>query len=622
MVKEGRVGHCWLRDVRVGRSWLREGRVGFCWLREVRVGWGLYFFWIICCVDSLFHCSCETLRLQSSFSFYCRSQVTEDFKVPDRMVGLIIGRGGEQISKLQSDSCCKIQIAPDSGGKPERPCTLTGTPESIREAKRLMEEIIHRARDAPAALGEPTTGTMQEIMVPANKVGLVIGKGGETIKQLQDRANVRMVMVQDGPHPTGMDKPLRIMGDPFKVQQAKEMVTELLRDKEGDFSPEEFSSRPTGPGGLDLPVPRFAVGVIIGKGGEMIKKIQNESGVRIQFKQDDGSGPDKMASIVGPPDRCQHAAQLVTELISSVQVWRGGENSANSSLLFDVLVFPSLTCMQCIYSPGGETVRNINQQTGAHVELQRNPPPNSDPNFKVFLIRGSPQQIDHARHMIDNIVHGVGHVDIVFFGGPPGPPGPPGGPGPFHHPGPYPGPPGPHGPPAAIQLGWCVSLGGVFLVLGARKCGCPYFFSIFDNLLCKSTPCARSTGQQPGTQPDYTKAWEEYYKKQGEFFVSAQTAQTTAGAPPGQPDYSAAWAEYYRQQAAYYGQSQPPAGPPGVLPGPGGPPARGAEPQLLPPLSNRRPQGRLHRRYEFVRPHLVLHTVCFPLVHTCPPLCL
>ena len=32
-------------------------------------------------------------------------------------------------------------------------------------------------------------------------------------------------------------------------------------------------------------VPRFAVGIIIGRNGEMIKKIQNDAGVRIQFRQ-------------------------------------------------------------------------------------------------------------------------------------------------------------------------------------------------------------------------------------------------------------------------------------------------------------------------------------------------
>lgn len=35
---------------------------------------------------------------------------------------------------------------------------------------------------------------------------------------LQERTGVKMVMIQDGPMPTGADKPLRISGDPYKVQ--------------------------------------------------------------------------------------------------------------------------------------------------------------------------------------------------------------------------------------------------------------------------------------------------------------------------------------------------------------------------------------------------------------------
>lgn len=50
---------------------------------------------------------------------------------------------------------------------------------------------------------------------------------------------------------------------------------------------------------------------------------------------------------------------------------------------------------------GGESVKSINQQTGAFVEISRQPPPNGDPNFKLFTIRGSPQQIDHAKQLIE-----------------------------------------------------------------------------------------------------------------------------------------------------------------------------------------------------------------------------
>lgn len=37
-----------------------------------------------------------------------------------------------------------------------------------------------------------------------------------------------MMMIQDGPMPTGADKPLRISGDPYKVQVLASVVTVLV----------------------------------------------------------------------------------------------------------------------------------------------------------------------------------------------------------------------------------------------------------------------------------------------------------------------------------------------------------------------------------------------------------
>lgn len=53
------------------------------------------------------------------------------------------------------------------------------------------------------------------------------------------------------------------------------------------------------------------------------------------------------------------------------------------------------------WGAGGENVKAINQQTGAFVEISRQLPPNGDPNFKLFVIRGTPQQIDHAKQLIE-----------------------------------------------------------------------------------------------------------------------------------------------------------------------------------------------------------------------------
>ena len=56
-----------------------------------------------------------------------------------------------------------------------------------------------------------------EVHVPKHKVGQVIGKGGETIRSLQDKARVRMFLIQevDAACPT---KPIKITGDPDRVE--------------------------------------------------------------------------------------------------------------------------------------------------------------------------------------------------------------------------------------------------------------------------------------------------------------------------------------------------------------------------------------------------------------------
>lgn len=54
----------------------------------------------------------------------------------------------------------------------------------------MLDDIVSRGRGGPPGQFHDNAnggqnGTVQEIMIPAGKAGLVIGKGGETIKQLQ-----------------------------------------------------------------------------------------------------------------------------------------------------------------------------------------------------------------------------------------------------------------------------------------------------------------------------------------------------------------------------------------------------------------------------------------------------
>ncbi|XP_033503467.1 far upstream element-binding protein 3 isoform X3 [Epinephelus lanceolatus] len=447
-----------------------------------------------------------------------RALATEDFKVPDKMVGFIIGKGGEQISRIQLESGCKIQIASDSGGMLDRPCTLTGSPENIDQAKRLLSEIVEQCRYGPGFHSDMDgNSSIQQILIPANKVGLVIGKGGETIKQLQERTGVQMIMIQDDPMPTGADKPLRITGDPHKVQQARELVVKLIRDKDqGDFrvGRADFGSK-MGGSSLDVVVPRFAVGIIIGRNGEMIKKIQNDAGVRIQFKQDDGVSPDRVAQVMGQPDHCHHAVHLINELVQTAQErdgfggvmgrrGRGDCNMGGSGGLQEVTYAVPADKCGLVIGKGGETIKNIKEQSRAHVELQRNPPPNTDPNVRIFSIRGTPQQLEKARQLIDERIGGPGMGGNSSFGMNPynqGPTTPP-----------------QHGGQTFMTGGWGTTF-QIWQPQGQQE--------------------HSQQNQAQSTAPEYNKAWGQ---------TAGPASQQTSN-----PDYSA-WVDFYRQPMAYFNQ--------------------------------------------------------------------
>jgi len=115
--------------------------------------------------------------------------------VPNRTVGLIIGRGGETIRDLQERSACHVNIVGEEKSvNGLRPVNLIGTPQAATMAKELIMEIVESDTKSLASRGNQT-GTPRErqavpsfgggegdkindqIFVPSDAVGMIIGKG-------------------------------------------------------------------------------------------------------------------------------------------------------------------------------------------------------------------------------------------------------------------------------------------------------------------------------------------------------------------------------------------------------------------------------------------------------------
>lgn len=138
--------------------------------------------------------------------------------VPSKMVGLIIGRGGSNIQNMQRDYQITIQIASQGDVPAEsenRPVKLKGSRQSVEQCRTQINQIITNRENelsggfipggvggggahygpghdaAGAAGGAQATN---HLTIPDDKVGLVIGKGGGTIKGVQGRtgANIQI----------------------------------------------------------------------------------------------------------------------------------------------------------------------------------------------------------------------------------------------------------------------------------------------------------------------------------------------------------------------------------------------------------------------------------------------
>lgn len=196
--------------------------------------------------------------------------------VPDRTVGLIIGRGGETIRDLQERSGCHVNIVGENKSiNGLRPVNLIGTREAAARAKDLIMEVVDsdtRGNNAaqagatpalqitqmppqmpqapqgyppydpygaqqydpyaaasvapPAAVPAPSAKVNDSLMVPSEAVGMIIGKGGETIKDMQSQSSCKINVSQ----PSGADiqRHIELIGTRMSIDTAKRLIWEKV----------------------------------------------------------------------------------------------------------------------------------------------------------------------------------------------------------------------------------------------------------------------------------------------------------------------------------------------------------------------------------------------------------
>uniref|UniRef100_A0A7N1A4L4 K Homology domain-containing protein n=1 Tax=Kalanchoe fedtschenkoi TaxID=63787 RepID=A0A7N1A4L4_KALFE len=183
--------------------------------------------------------------------------------IPNGRVGVIIGKGGETIKYLQLQSGAKIQITRDAEADrncPTRPVELSGTPDQITRAEQLINDVLNEAESGGSGtvsrrFNGQSGGEEFNMMVPNSKVGLVIGKGGETIKTMQATtgARIQVIPLRLPPGDTSIERLVKIEGTYDQIEQAKQLINEVTSDNRprnqgmsGGYSQQGYQTQPSG----------------------------------------------------------------------------------------------------------------------------------------------------------------------------------------------------------------------------------------------------------------------------------------------------------------------------------------------------------------------------------------
>ena len=271
-----------------------------------------------------------------------------ELRVPNACIGYVIGKGGEMLYRLQASTGTSMFVAKESEMKPGetlRTIIVKGSQEAVEECKRRVDEIVTSklnpgSQPPTGGKGIPReldTAFVMKIAVPNEKVGIIIGKQGITVKSLQERTGCKILIPPEADAGNPRIRTLTIGANTKEglgVMQAE--ITSLLQQAElgksmgagggggGGFGGESNYMNNFNP--LNITIADGRVGAVIGRGGQTKKDIEARTRTRIQIPSvaDPGSDPPMRTISITGSQECQHAARYEIEMVLQADMSRGG----------------------------------------------------------------------------------------------------------------------------------------------------------------------------------------------------------------------------------------------------------------------------------------------------------
>lgn len=364
-------------------------------------------------------------------------------------LGLLIGPRGATQKSLESQSGARILLRGKGAMKDDENETepmhvlIQGdNDEQIDTAERLVNELLHNpekmmaiksaqlkevaalsgsaaaeSNGAPASGGSPSPiapgHRSHELRIANEKVGLIIGRAGETIRSLEASTGAQIQISKES---GGPDRAVTVVGDDDSINRA---VIEIDKICTGTVRPSTSHAGET----VRIPVPQNLVGVLIGRGGETVRAVQQRTGCLVQIQRAnevDPSSATRDVSLTGTQQQIEAARHEVLSIIAGAAAQNQGQGHGpspghGSPSGGDNMYMPSgggggritvnmdvpNAVVGTIIGRGGETIKRLQQLTGARIQLEK---ADSGRPQRALTIQGDATQVERARHEVEELI--------------------------------------------------------------------------------------------------------------------------------------------------------------------------------------------------------------------------
>ncbi|XP_065661780.1 RNA-binding protein Pasilla [Hydra vulgaris] len=157
--------------------------------------------------------------------------------IPNYAAGAIIGKGGANIGELQSRYGAKIRLSPNGEfypGTEERIVILTGDVSQIIDLHNYIIDKVHAdSMEGPKGMRDEDRGQKVKIVCPNATAGLVIGRGGSTIKSLQEETKAKIMISGRDESKVMGERIITIAGNTEqRIEASRQVIGKIAADAE------------------------------------------------------------------------------------------------------------------------------------------------------------------------------------------------------------------------------------------------------------------------------------------------------------------------------------------------------------------------------------------------------